>query len=1294
MQRWGGLAAIATFVALAGCGGEPVVMGPDAGAGPGRVRVSVAPQRVGPGAVVEVSVTGDGLDSSALSVVVLDRSVQCQGLADRARCSYRVRGDEVSPGATAPVELKVMRDDLEVGATSFVLDLEPPVITEVTSRVVDASGRAWPYSMAGIDARLEVDYSVSEAASVALVSTPRDLGPAARALEGRLEVVLSERLVPNATYALRLRAVDLVGNAAEVLLDPVSVDLERPPSPTPPRLEVCRGACDGANTRRTLRTDIEAVEPQLTTIFLDGPDVLTSTRVHTLPPPLEPARSVIRGLELTGLYLAYQDEAGNFSDHSSQPGLQAAPLVVRWFAQGDLSAELGARRFEPGQRVPVQTIGEVATGALELADGQVAQVGLGEIGFEQRGTGPTGRPDALDAVVWEPSRGRLLALAAHQTWVDEGQGWRRLFGPQPSCEGGHLTHDRAREVTVLLCPRDRAWSTFEHDGTRWRERPSGIVYAPDQRGFLAYDPRAQEVAFVEQDGRTWGYDGDLWVPRVPTPSGEVVAVLADHAGGRLHLFTHVEVSEGEQTCASWSLGSDWQLGESLPGEVLGAVHDEASGQNLVWARASAHGGVQVWTGEPRLWRPVAIRGAFPTTGPVAFDGHRGALVRFGRDGERWQHVAGAWLRERLGQRLPTTWGVSAYDASRGRLVMLEDPDDAEGMSPTLHWEWDGATWTATTGFSVQGHARHFGDPTGARALLFDPTGPRLVAVAVPGLEPQTFVHDAALGWRALPTAGPTGILLLAFDSTRQRVLGHDSNGSTWTLVGDQWQHVVTSTLTPSFYRREDAVLFDDPERGQVVLATDYGGYVLRGATWSRDSSFTRPALSGTDPKIHADPARGRLVAFPGLAEYRGGAWSTPRRAAVGAAPSRYSFESVFDAARGRLLVVSTDGDSRSRFGGIWSHDGVGWREASGPSSRPEDCDALTPSGAGGALWCVHDGRTWRWQAGAWTATATTSTPRDARALAYDVAQDRLHLHGEGGSATLVAGTWQARATTPPRAFDDLWQAAHDAATDTSLALLEDRGSMWALGPEGGWAVVSSPPLDEDARLVAGPGGDVRLFTRGGAFGYAGGAWTLAPTPQGTVRDGVLDPWRGRWVVIGDGLEELDGGSYRGFEAQAWPAEARRRARLSVDAAQGEIVLAERDRPGRQWVAPDRRGARASLHLRYGLSPQAQGDAEALRVELIGGGQGWDSDGAAVPGLEVWLWRWDQATYVRVADLSNPVQAAELTSIEVPGEPAGFIGSDQTVHLFLRTRGELGGGAEPPRIDLDMLRVSVDLQPAR
>lgn len=192
----------------------------------------------------------------------------------------------------------------------------------------------------------------------------------------------------------------------------------------------------------------------------------------------------------------------------------------------------------------------------------------------------------------------------------------------------------------------------------------------DGHGLVYHRPTEKVVMFGGWDGirrldETWVWDGSSWAQLFPltTPAARVSAALCPaSANGDLLLFGGLD-SRGNGLADTW-----------------------------LWNGAT-------WVPLSPANRPSARWGH-----SMAYDSHRNRVVLFGgydtgakrNLDDTWEWIGGDW------QRVTTTTAPSArrghkiaFDASASRAVLFGGWDGGSDNGET--WEWNGATWTKSTG---------------------------------------------------------------------------------------------------------------------------------------------------------------------------------------------------------------------------------------------------------------------------------------------------------------------------------------------------------------------------------------------------------------------------------------------------------------------------------------------------------------------------------------------------------------------------------------------------------------------
>ena len=252
--------------------------------------------------------------------------------------------------------------------------------------------------------------------------------------------------------------------------------------------------------------------------------------------------------------------------------------------------------------------------------------------------------------------------------------WTEIFPPaSPSVTGGsfgRMAYDKARNQTVLIDDQDRTW-TF--DGVTWTLRNPPTNLTPGSSRQLVYDETNSQVVAVGGNGvfETWVWDGTTWTLRSPA--------------------THPSVRE------SFGLAYDGALGQV----VLFGGENGATDLSDTW----------LWDGTAMTWTQV-----LPTHVPtaraapsMAYDSVRQQVVLFGGQNvtggvvtslnDTWAFTGADWV-----QQSPATppaarnCAAMAWDEAHQQMVLFG------GTTLTLFtgtyladtWVWDGSNWEQRT----------------------------------------------------------------------------------------------------------------------------------------------------------------------------------------------------------------------------------------------------------------------------------------------------------------------------------------------------------------------------------------------------------------------------------------------------------------------------------------------------------------------------------------------------------------------------------------------------------------------
>ena len=236
------------------------------------------------------------------------------------------------------------------------------------------------------------------------------------------------------------------------------------------------------------------------------------------------------------------------------------------------------------------------------------------------------------------------------------------------------------------------------------------------------------------------------------------------------------------------------------------------------------------------------------------------------DGVTWSQMIPA------GDVPPARAGAAvAFDAPRGRIVMIGGTSLGDRLSDT--WEWDGSGWS----YVAEGPACSMGN-----MAVYDRRLSHVTLLCTEGPDVKgTWSWDGS-GWSLLTSEGPPLLngFNAAYDGAGQVVLlfggtapGSVDSGETWTFDGSVWTQAAGGGPTP----RAGATMAWDDDAGMVVL---FGGATYRGSTFSdtwtwHDSAWWPVEATGpTGREAHAlayDSARRRVVLFGGAPD----PWTAP-----------------------------------------------------------------------------------------------------------------------------------------------------------------------------------------------------------------------------------------------------------------------------------------------------------------------------------------------------------------------------------------------------------------------------------
>lgn len=554
--------------------------------------------------------------------------------------------------------------------------------------------------------------------------------------------------------------------------------------------------------------------------------------------------------------------------------------------------------------------------------------------------------ETTDTVLAFGGRGSLGVLAEFSAY--DGTGWTVSSGPggPPPTLGGAMAHIPPLGITLLFggtVGGTKTSQTWIFNGNSWGHHNPGVVPAARSGHGMAYMPSIGRVVLFGGIGLagalddTWEWDGTTWTSKTtsdrPSP-GAVDGLAYDLASQRLVLCRGGFFSEiGEYDGHDWTVEAD---GISLP--VRGCLGTAPNG-GVVW-----FGGDDFFT--------------FEVTDKL------------------WHYQNGAWTFLGHGAPFRRLDAEATYVSSRNTLLLHGGKYSYNGEDTILSdtWEWDGNTWTQSTGATT-------------------------------------------------PTASWGGTI--AYDDARQRLLlhggsiGNDSLGSltlsgTYEWVNGRWNDIAGGLMID-----QHGTVYDS-DRDRLV---SFGGILWDlesartyefdpvTATWTLVSDIFPSAR--VNPAMCYDKARQRTLLFGGRGpptyqfndetwEYDGTGWVQQSPATV--PPATMGAVMCYDEHMQRPLLVS---------GGVWTYDGNDWILL----------DGTQPPGAGP---CIYDRQRRRivrptgheWTPQGWiTRQLPTAMPNSWGtkwgAFGYDAASgDSIVFGGYVSAVGIIGDTWRYGATDP------------------------------------------------------------------------------------------------------------------------------------------------------------------------------------------------------------------------------------------------------------------------------------------
>ncbi len=525
-----------------------------------------------------------------------------------------------------------------------------------------------------------------------------------------------------------------------------------------------------------------------------------------------------------------------------------------------------------------------------------------------------------------------------QTWEFDGEVWsNRTFPVAPGRRAGHqMVFDSVRGVTVLFggdSGTELLNDTWEFDGLVWTKLEPVTSPTPRKGPAMAYDStRRRIVLFGGSAGSTelddtWVFDGATWTQLVTSgPTPRVNASLAfDTSRNRLVLVggsKMVDVFDDtwELVDATWQqsaatlpdLGSHQLVYDSVNHAIVLVASPDIGTQTTVLTYQGTS-----WTARPLASAP--LKRSEPAT---AFDTTDGTLIMFGGRVQRrldstipvddtwtWVVTDTTWVQGPLGtsERPQTGEGAFAFDSARGKAVVVGgiDSDSIPDEAASQTWEFDGRAWRAAPEFGsgVMSQAMTY-DSQRQVLLLFGGTPTRDSYLSATG-QLRSFNGLSWTNIPADPSPPPRAEHAMVYDLVNKKTIlfggvvnvasqTFENRADTWEFnQAGEW-HEVGLTTRPS-PRRKHAMAYD-ARRKRVVL---FGG-------------------------ISSRPGERMSTLLNDTWEFDGTAWTQWQPLASVVPAARRSVAMTYDAQRGVIVLVSTDGINTNPD--VWEFDGESWSQ--------------------------------------------------------------------------------------------------------------------------------------------------------------------------------------------------------------------------------------------------------------------------------------------------------------------------------------------------------------------------------
>ncbi|MBI3846425.1 MAG: hypothetical protein HY292_17500 [Planctomycetes bacterium] len=494
-----------------------------------------------------------------------------------------------------------------------------------------------------------------------------------------------------------------------------------------------------------------------------------------------------------------------------------------------------------------------------------------------------------------------------------------------------------------------------------------------------------------------------------------------------------------------------------------------------------------------------------------------------------------------------------------------------------------------------------------------------------------------------------------YDSVRGRTVCFAGDGATWEWDGLRWSDVSPSVGPPA---RSYTALAFDAARGRTVL---FGGslnwinqysdtWEWDGTTWTEQFPSTLPHANAL-PSLAYDARRGVTVLYGGQDvsgvprdqtwEWDGTDWT--RRTNVGSPGWRSNFQMLFEAARGRVVLIAPSINNPARTD-KWEYDGTLWRRMDVTSVFPPSAHLSIAADDGRSrLVAVLQGYgtfgTWEWNGTVWQEVVAARHPRldigtfTPKTLSFDSSRGRTLSF----SPSYPSPTWEWDGHS--------WQAVTSPTTPTfdhyvlSFALTCDsvRGVTVLV------ADIGSGPLQ--------------------TWEWDGVDWTRRTPPVSPLSDyfyitgihlafdslrGVTLLYRGR-----NDVWEWDGTTWSQRLSTGGPAREQTFS-MAFDAARGRAVLLTRSQPPQTWEWDGQRWTPASptdqppLECTFStFYDAALGGVVAIGATCAGG-----------------LWVWDGVDWHSVALHDDPTSPDDIDAVAYDSarDRVVIVGGSQTWEL--------------------------------